>query len=231
MYTIDFDYKLVTLLVVAILNILMSAIVISRGIKNKVNLFFGLFTFFSFLWSLSLFFGKGLNTSAWEFWALFAYIAAIGIGLAVFYFSFYFPYKKYYLKKYQSILIILPAVIFTAIIYIPNYFIVNAQQDNILNEYILYYQKPIYILYGLYFLLLTFWAVYNLFIKYKNSEGLLNKQVKLLLSTIVIGLIFASYFDLIICYFENFRYVWIGPIFTLFINMTVFYLIFFSKEK
>lgn len=125
----------------------------------------------------------------------------------------------------------MPAIILSVIVYIDDLFIVRVWQDNVLNEYVLYHQKATYIIYSLYFLLITFWAVYNLFIKYKHSEGTLNKQVKLLLITIVVGLIFASYVDLILCYFSNFYYIWIGPIFTLFINGVVFYLIFLNKKR
>ena len=40
-----------------------------------------------------------------------------------------------------------------------------------------------------------------------------------------------SYFDLIICYFGNFKHVWAGPPFTLLMNFVVFYLIFNKKEQ
>ena len=43
--------------------------------------------------------------------------------------------------------------------------------------------------------------------------------------------IFGVYFDLFLLYFNNYQFNWLGPVFTVFMNAYVFYLIFHSKEK
>jgi hypothetical protein len=78
---------------------------------------------------------------------------------------------------------------------------------------------------------LVFIIVFNLIKKYRVSENIFRKQILFLLIAIIIGLMAGSYFDLIICYFGNFSYAWVGPPFTLLMNFVVFYLIFHHQDK
>ncbi|MDD5749980.1 MAG: hypothetical protein PHO91_04395 [Patescibacteria group bacterium] len=59
------------LLIAGLINLVMSIIVFSRGIKNKINLYFGLLTFSNFLWALGLFLSRVLLfiSEYWLFWS------------------------------------------------------------------------------------------------------------------------------------------------------------------
>lgn len=219
------------LLLSSAISLFMAIFIFSRGIKNKVNLHFSLLTISTFLWGISLFFGRTMIIGQWKFWAYFAYIAALAIAVFLFYFTLYFPYKIKDLKIWQHLLIILPAIFLSSIIYVKNYFIVRAVQDVVNTEYVLVHNKFFYILYSLYFLIMILLALHFLWIKQKNADGILKNGLLILFVAILLGLIFGTYFDLILCYFGNFYYIWIGQIFTLLMNMAVFYLIFFTKEK
>ena len=221
-----------TLLIAGIINLVMSILVFSRGIKhNKVNRYFSLLTFFNFLWALSLFFARVLPTNDWLFWARLAYPSSLGIALSLFYFSVYFPFAIKKISKVVNYIIILPAIFFTIIPYVNNLFIISYSKHIEQTLYILYYNKLLYISFGVYFSILVFITIIHLIKKYKVSENIFRKQILFLLIAIVIGLIAGSYFDLIICYFGNFKHAWAGPPFTLLMNFVVFYLIFHNKEN
>ena len=224
-------WKNILLLVSALLNLAMAIFVITRGLKNKINLYFSLLTLATFIWGISLFFARTMTIfEQSQFWAYFAYIAALGISLSLFYFALHFPYKIKNLNFERHLLVLLPALIFASIIYVENWFIVGMSRDIPNTNYILEYNKSAYIIFAIYFILIVLMALYFLWVKYKRADGIIKKQLGVLSFTILIGLMLGTYFDLIICYFGNFQHVWIGPISTLFMNAAVFYLIFFEKK-
>ena len=224
----------VILLIAGVINLIMSVIIFSRGIKNKVNLYFSLLTFFNFLWAISLLLGR--NTTIDFIWyeggAILAYSAALGIAMSLYYFSVHFP--ALIIKKVRPIynyIIVILGVILSIVPYINNVFILGYNKDIIRQEYNLFVNKPIYIVYSIYFISVVLLAVYNFYSKQKILEGIFKKRIRILLLTIIIGLVFGSYFDLFICYFANYEYSWLGPASTVFMNTYVFYLIFYTKNK
>jgi hypothetical protein len=74
-------------------------------------------------------------------------------------------------------------------------------------------------------------AITFLITKLKTVDNILKNNIKFLLITISIGLTFGAYFNLVLPYFQNWNYEYAGPIFTAFMNVYVFYLIFNKKEK
>jgi hypothetical protein len=221
----------ILLLISALLSLAMAIFVMTRGLKNKINLYFSLLTLSTFAWGLSLFFARTMiDFSQSQFWAYFAYIAATGIGVSLFYFTLNFPYKIKNLNSWQHCLVLAPALIFTTIVYIKNWFIIGMSRDIPNTNYVLEYNKPVYIAYAIYFILIILLALYFLWIKYRRADGVIKTQLGFLSLAIVIGLVVGTYFDLIICYFGNFQHAWLGPVFTLFMNAAVFYLIFFEKK-
>ena len=105
------------LLTAGILNLAMSLFIISRGWKNKVNLYFSLFTFFNFLWALSILLARILESDFYFFWAMLAYPISLGIAVSLFYFSVYFPFSRQSLKKYVHFLILIPGIILSIIFF------------------------------------------------------------------------------------------------------------------
>jgi len=223
-------WKNILLIISAFLNLGMSIFVLVRGIKSKINIYFSLLTFCTFLWGLSVFFGRVLTIPQWQFWAYFAYIAALGIGVSLFYFTLYFPYKVKNLRILHNLLILIPAIVLSVVVYIKDWFVVRAVQD-IYSTYTLYHYKPVYLIYAIYFICIILIALYFLWIKYRKSEGIVKKQLGFLSLAILIGLIVGAYYDLIICYFANFKHIWLGPVFTLLMNAAAFHLIFFKKKQ
>jgi len=221
----------ICLLLAAIINLIMSILVISRGWKNKVNLYFSLLAFFNFLWALSLFLSTIiLNAIIAEMFYRTAYLAAIGIAVSLFYFALHFPYTIKRLKVHNNLLVLFFSAIVLIFVY-SKLHIISFERDLDLANWVIDYYKPFYVIYSLFFFLLIVLAVYFLLDKLHNLESWLKKRVKILLITIIVGLIFGIYFDLVLCYFGNLRYIGFGPIFTSFMNITVFYFIYSSRDK
>lgn len=221
-----------TLLIAGIINLIMSILVFSRGVKhNKINLYFSFLTFFNFLWAIGLLLASIFTSNIFAETAYrTSYLAAVGIAVSLFYFSLVFPYKTKSLKMHNNLSVLIFSAIISIFIY-SKWHIIFFKRGLNLSDWVIDYYKPFYIIYSLFFLLLVISAICFLANRLHNLESWLKNKVKILLATIIIGLIFGVYFDLIICYFGNFKYIWFGPIFTAFMNGYVFYLIFHHQDK
>lgn len=228
---IIFTPQNITLLVASLINLAMSIFVFSRGAKNKINLYFGLLTFFVFLWGLGLFLARVIETDFWLFWVRLVYPAALGIAVSLFYFCDSWPFRHNKINNTVHIFILIPAIFLSAIAFIKDLFIVSYTKNNLLTEFTLVYYNPTYILYAVYFIVVVILAIILLLKKYNDSEGIFKKQIFVLVLAIIIGLVFGSYFDLFTCYFGNFEYEWAGPVATVLMNLVVFSFIIVPKEK
>lgn len=220
------------LLTTSLLNLIMGGVVLlKKGGKNRMYLYFVILTFFNFIWGIAIFLTLITNqVNLAEFWYRTCYLGALGIAPALLYFSLHFPFQSKKISKISNILIFLFFILLSFLIY-SKWHITNFIKLDNMPEIIVSYYKPVYLLYSLYFIILVVSAIKILYDKFKTSEGVIRYQIIILLMTILIGLIFGSYFDLFLIYFQDFTYVWLGPIFTFPMNAAVFYLIFFEKEK
>lgn len=220
------------LLIAGLINLIMSILVISRGWRNKVNLYFSLLTFFNFLWALGLFFSRYLFdiSTLWLFWAQSTYFSALGIIISLFNFSIYFPLKIKNINKYFIYIISIILFVLWLVVFKWDLFIVEYSYDYINDVYVLFYNKTMYLSYSVFFLFLGVFALYNLIYKYVIFEKIFKKQILFLLITVIFGLIFGAYFDLVLCYFNIFKFNWLGPLFTLPMNFAAFYLVYISKK-
>ncbi|MBP9802221.1 hypothetical protein KBC40_01375 [Patescibacteria group bacterium] len=219
------------LLIAALINLGMAIFIFSRGIKNKVNLYFSLLTFFCFTWAIGLCFARWTTDLFWtSIFARSTYISALCIALSLFYFALTFPFPSKGVGKKLTFLVWL-FFIFLSFLTYTKWFITSFISAYSAGEYISFFYLPGYIAYFIYFGLIAIFALSNLFKKYKILEGAARKNLLLLFFTILIGLIFGTYFDLFLLIFQDFRFNWFGPVFTIFMNSLVFYLLIFSKEK
>ncbi|PWB39083.1 MAG: hypothetical protein C3F02_00480 [Parcubacteria group bacterium] len=218
----------IILLIAASINLFMSVLVLSRGvINNKINLYFSLLTFFDFLWCMNLFYARTSDSAFWFFNAQAAYISALAIAMSLYLFSVHYPYKIVQ-NKFVNKLFVLLLLMFVFFIF-GNMYITGSEKDLLKTEYTLFIRKDLYILYSFVFISIVILAIKNFLVKFRQADGILKKQILLLLVTISIGLVFGIYFDLFLCYFANFKLVGFGPIFTLFMNFMVFRLAFFKE--
>ena len=199
------------LLTAGILNLAMSLFIISRGWKNKVNLYFSLFTFFTFLWALGLIFvNAGISEEVSRFFASFVYPVALLIIVNVFYFTIYFPYKIFDIQKFYKRLIRFFIVVFT--IFCIGFYKIFVYKVVLIPEIIVYYEFWSYTLYSVVLSILMLSSIGILFYKYKKAEGVFRPQLLLVLLAIIMGVLAGGYFNLFLMYFHNYNYDHLGPL-------------------
>ena len=148
------------LLITGILNFSMSVFIISRGWKNKINLYFSLLTFFTFLWSLTLFISRIIPSDLLAvFFYRSTYMSAVGIAVFLLYFSLYFPYKIKDVSFLIKFSIWLPTIIIVILIY-TQWHIIDFNRSIDLLEWNVSYYVPFHIVYGLYFFVAVIHSFY-----------------------------------------------------------------------
>ncbi len=223
--------QIITLTFATLINLLMSILVAKRGLKNKINRYFSIVTFFNFLWSFTVICAfSGVAIELVNFFDKTTNFLSIGIILSLFYFSLHFPYQREEIDKVKTTIIWLFTILLSSIIY-TKWFIISTVWRMRPFDYISYFNRYGYFIYVTYFFMLAIWSIYLLFVKYKHAEGLAKKQLKWLILSISIGLFGGAYFNILLNYLGEFSLGWLGPIFTLFMNITVFYFIISSKDK
>ncbi|MDQ5938335.1 MAG: HisKA protein [Patescibacteria group bacterium] len=226
-----FTIQNLVLFIVALVNLGMSIFVVKRGTKSKINLYFALLTFFNLTWVIGLMMANSINGLNWiDFYDRSTNLSGVGIIISLFYFTLHFPYQRERIGNVKTKIIWSLAILLSILIY-TKWFIVSTVWSDKFPYYIAYYYKPVFIVYAIYFFVLAIWSIYFLIAKYKKSEGLIKQQLKWLIIAIIIGLIFGAYFNIIVSYFGNFNPGWLGPVFTLFMNIVVFRAIRSPKEK
>ena len=217
----------------ALINLVMAVFIFNRGIKNKVNLYFALLTFFCFLWSFSIFLQIVLRDVIWSrFWFQTGFIGALGVAIFLVHFVVFFPFKSIKLKVWQEYFIWIFALILGVFSYTRWNLINFAKVINGSDyKFIIEYHQVFQWVYSLFFVMLVIISLRILWTKNKQVENFLKKDILILFCVISIGLIFGFYFNVILDYMGNFQYEWFGPVFTVPMNLAVVYLIFFKKHS
>ena len=218
------------LLIAGVINLIMSFIVFNRGVKNnKINRYFSLLIFFTFLWGVGLIlFNYGISIELSRFFASFIYPVALMILVSVFYLTVYFPYKSFEVSTLYKILVIIFSLFFTIFclwgykIFVP--------EAAILPVVSVVYEPWSYLLYTIILITLMLASIIILFSKFFKAEKPFKLSLKLTLIAIIMGSVAGSYFNLFLMYFNHNNYNHLGPLFTLLMNGSVFYLIFLSKK-
>ena len=74
------------------------------------------------------------------------------------------------------------------------------------------------------------WAFVNLIKKYLVSEGVIKRQLCIVIFSFGLAAIFGMVFDLFLPYFGNWKLNWLGPYFTIFIMLGIADLIFIKNK-
>ncbi|MCB9802794.1 hypothetical protein H6761_02110 [Candidatus Nomurabacteria bacterium] len=219
------------LLISALINLGMAIFILSRGVKNKINLYFSLLALSCFGWGTSLFVSLAFfDLTVSKFFFQTSYLSAWFISVFLFYFIFYFPFPTRVIKKIHRNIIIGVSIAISFVVYTKTHILDFGRINNAHEVYVTYF-KPFYILYSLLFIAMVCYSLYILWSKYVNIESHFKLGTKLLFITILIGLVVGAYFDLFLDYFDIHSYIWVGPIFTIPMNLVVFYLVAFNRKQ
>ncbi len=178
------------LLIAALINLGMAIFILNRGIKNKVNLYFALLTFFCFLWSFSIFGQIVLQSVLWsKFWFQTSFIGALGIALFLLYFVINFPFKNIKLKVWQEYFIWISSLIFGIFSYTKwNMMSFDKIIEGHNYEFSIKYNQFFQWFYALFFVILVISSLYILWAKYKQVEIFFKKDILFLFWMLLVGL-------------------------------------------
>ena len=201
---------------VIIANFMLSIMILSRGMRDRINEIFGLLSFSVVLWSVGIlgFYFIELPDFLSSHWIILTHSSAILIAISFFYFSLNFPNK---LTK-NRLLYFLYSVPFFVMLYC--LFFTQRIIGNVIGNS--YEINSCYIVYGLFVALYFFGGYINLFIQHqKTNEWAQKMQVRYVLIGSILSSIPATVTDLIFPYIGIFKYTWLGPLFTLVLVLSI----------
>lgn len=215
------------LMLVTLLNIFLGFFVLKKAKTNISKVYFSLICFSSAIWSggwsiVSLIREEYLFLII----AKIFYIAATAIFLFFFLFSAQFLYK-YKINKILRYIITISSVYIFYIIISGKLFLGTCERNGFMYQI---ENSPLLLTYGIYFIIILFISYYVLFTKYFKSQGVNRRILLWLISGTLIAFIFGIFFAWYMTYTHRQHLNWIGPMSSIFMNFSIFYL-FFKKEE
>lgn len=204
--------------VVIILNFIIGIVILSRGLKNKVNLLFGLISLGVALWAFGILGFYIIKIPLDYLWIMETHFSAAFIAVIFLLFTFNFP-TRLIKKTYIRISPLLPFFIILFYLFFTKSIIGGV-------DGITYEISSGYIFYAIFIILCFSVGYYALFLQYKrSSDDIQRLQVKYVLAGSILSSLLATISDLILPYFSIFEYNWLGPIFTFFLVAAIAYAI------
>ncbi len=205
-----------TLSAVIVANLILSTIILSRGLRSRTNELFGFIAAGVALWSFAILGFYFFDTSFYwkRLWIILSHSSAIFISLLFFYFSLNFP-STLIKSKFKMFLLSAP---FLAVLYCLFYTDtiiggISGKTYEINFGYI-----PYALLMAAYFIS----GYVFLFLQYKKSGNLMQKrQIGYILLGSISASLLATITDLIFPFFGIFQYTWLGPVFTLMLVLSI----------
>lgn len=200
------------LLAIAIPNFILGLFILLRNIHNKANLLFAGSVLSSAFWSFGLagfIFTNRSEIAIW--WARGYYTAAALIAFFFAIFSIYFTGQG---KRIIVLLSLLPLVVVLAIIFGPqSWMLTHIEYHDWGKEIIL--NRNGYIAYSLYFLFFVLLGFQVLGSERKHARGIYKVYLNYLSLGLAIAFLLGAAFNLFLPAFGNYRYIWVGPLFTM----------------
>lgn len=203
------DIQNIILIVLCFFDLFLGILIIKRRPNDEKNISYSLFVLWIISWTIGIAMFRYLNNlNGLLFWNRFFILAAALIGSGLLHFSFVFPYTTIKLTFLKRFFIYFPNIFILWAVLTPNVLIKNIVVRPWGNESIL---GDGYLYYGIYFSVISIWAIINLLKKYIKSLGIIKFQLLYVILGLLISLIFGATFDLIFILLGNYRLIWLGP--------------------
>lgn len=218
-------HEVLYLFVITCFNALLSLFVV-LGSKKSINVVYSVFTLFASLWSLGLAY---FLISPLEYSLLIVnsyYVSAAMIGSSFLLFASFFPSREVKTKQIVTY-VLLPLLFFIVLLIFDQNLIINkifytgssGAKDVVLN-------KINYLIYGLYFIFVVVLAYIRLFSSLKKATTKEERaQLNLVIYGTSIGFFFGMMFDLVLPFFGDYKHIWVGPLFSSFMVVSIGYAI------
>ncbi len=208
------DWKNLVLIIALLANLVLGFFSYFKSRRGNVNLVWSVVIGTVILWVVVMIFYRSADALSSVFWSQILYAVATLIPLSFFYFTLIYPQGEWQVSKKSFFLIALPALIIIFLVSLPGAVIKDVGIRPGQEKEILW--GPFYGLYGLYISVYFTLALWNLFRKYRKSQGILKSQIRYMLLGTTISIALGSFSNLLLPTFGEFRLNWLGQITTLF---------------
>jgi signal transduction histidine kinase len=208
------------LLIMGFLNLVLGAIILFHGSRNIQNIFYSLLIFSIFSWCIGIVGFYSEYRSNFD-WIAVTHISALMVAFSFSFFSFLFPKKIISYGKLKKIFLILliPLLLSSYFILFTDYIIGEIIDINYeLKGGYLFYQLLVFLYFSTGFLFL-----FKQFLIASNKPQ--KKQIVLVFSGSLFSAFFATITNLILPWIGVFSLTWLGPVFTIFLVLSITYAI------
>jgi len=224
------DIKIISILIIALLNIFLGLWVYNRNRQNLANINYGALCVSGGLWAIAI----GLiyfadNNQLLQYALKGTYIFALLPPLFYLLFAYYYPYKLWnyhplLLKIIIAIPLILEILFISGVLNLQTAVLVNGvlKQDVFFKDFLIF---------TIYFLGYIVWALVVLFKKFNHDIGLYKIRVKYLLIATISTFIIIGVTSIILPLLNNFTYDNLGPFFILIHFVVAGYLLFYKVKN
>jgi N-terminal 7TM region of histidine kinase len=220
------DLETALLAITAAINAGLVFFVLRGRSRNVINRTFGIFVSGLSVWALlHIEFRIVESDQIAIFFLKLSYVCALVIGASFFHFSIVYPQESQLAPAWTRVIALL-TIPFSLALLIPGFLTGQLWHASYGRAVQLYPAE--YLAFAALFLFLFIGGQVRLWFKFLRAAGPLRTQLFAIASSVTgIGLI-GVYFDLLLPspFFENFRYVWTGPVLTSVFALTVTYAIF-----
>lgn len=173
--TFLFDNINILLLITALLNLLLGAVIFINGYKRKINVVYSLNILAIISWALSMFFYRSAPIETSLFWCTILYITPTFIASSFLYFTYTFPSQKEKSLVLRTVIIFGVNLIIVAMVAWPG-LIIKAVNIRPGEEKEIFF-SAYYWFYFLYTSVFFSYGFYRLFKKYLKGVGIERLQI------------------------------------------------------
>ena len=217
------DWKTIILIITLVANFFLAFLSYFGSKNEKVNIIWSAAVSAVFFWVFAMIFYRNAGSENALVWCRVLYISATLIPILFLYFTFFYPEGKWLINKKVGFLITLPTFAIILLVILPNIIIKDVMIKPGQEKEIIF--GPYYFLYALYISGYFFWSILNLCKKYFKYYGIIKSQIRYILLGTLISIILGSTFNLLMPWFGEFRFNWLGQVTTLFMVSSVSYAI------
>lgn len=213
------------LLAIAIMNTFLGFMVAFGNRKDPVNRWLGVFAGSIALWAISLLVFRSTDNLEFAQTALnVSYVAAVLIALSFYIFMHYFPTLEKF-GMVQKAILSLSSVFVVSTLFLKNFFVLDVVVRGGVRVGL---QNALgYWIFALYFVVYFFGSLVVLFRRWQMAVAPLKRNIGFIIWSVLTAGILGVFFNLVLPspFFMEWRFTWLGPIFTAIIVGTLSYAI------